>query len=57
MKNLDWQDVALRVLIVAAGLVAAALFVLKGEAQALPALAIGAIVGTFVARFGATREG
>ena len=57
MKNLDWQDVALRTLIMAAGTVAAVLLALKGQAQALPALAIGGTVGAcMMARFGASEE-
>ena len=53
MNNFDLQDLALRALIVAAGAVAAALFVLKGQGQALPALAIGGTLGAFfMRRFG-----
>jgi len=51
------QDIALRALIVLAGGVAAALFVLKGQADALPALAVGAALGTVaMARFGPSEE-
>ena len=57
MKNLDWQDVALRTLIMAAGTVAAILLALKGEGQALPALALGGTVGAcMMARFGPSEE-
>jgi hypothetical protein len=57
MKTFDLQDVVLRTLIVIAGAVAALLLAMKGEAQALPALAVGATLGTFVmARFSATEE-
>ena len=57
MKNLDWQDVALRTLILAAGTVAAILLALKGESQALPALAVGGTVGACVmARFGPNED-
>jgi hypothetical protein len=45
MKSLTFQDVALRGLILVAGVVAAALFVLKGQAIAVPALAVGATLG------------
>ena len=45
MKNFDFQDFALRALIVIAGGVAAALFKLKGQTSALPALALGATLG------------
>lgn len=51
------QDIALRTLIVLAGVVAAALFILKGQADALPALAVGATLGTVaMARFGPSEE-
>ncbi|HEU4522704.1 MAG TPA: hypothetical protein VFT12_11920 [Thermoanaerobaculia bacterium] len=58
MKNpIDLQDIALRTLIVVAGALAAVLLALKGEAQALPALAAGATLGAFVmAQFSATEE-
>jgi hypothetical protein len=45
MKHVTLQDFALRGLIVVAGAVAAVLLVLKGQAQAVPALAIGATLG------------
>lgn len=51
------QDYALRTLFVVAGVLAAVLLVLKGQAQAVPALAIGAMLGTAaVSRFGASQE-
>lgn len=57
MKNLDWQDLAIRAVMVMAGVVAAALLVLKGQAQAIPALAVGATVGTFaVSRLGTSAD-
>ena len=50
-------DFALRALIVLAGGLAAALFVLKGQGQALPALAVGGTLGAFMmARFGPSEE-
>jgi hypothetical protein len=50
--NLDLQDLVLRVLIVVAGALAATLLVLKGQAQMVPALAIGGTLGAFfMARF------
>ncbi len=56
-KKLDLQDLALRVLIVLAGGISAILLALKGQAQALPALAIGATVGAaMMTRFGSTSE-
>ncbi|HEY8712405.1 MAG TPA: hypothetical protein VIO12_04385 [Thermoanaerobaculia bacterium] len=45
--SLDLQDVALRTLIVIAGALSAVLMAMKGQAQALPALAIGAMLGVF----------
>ena len=57
MNTLDIRDLALRVLIVAAGSVAAALFVLKGQGQALPALAAGATLGALMmGRFGTSEQ-
>ena len=43
----DLQDRALRVLIVIAGALSAVLLAMKGQAQVLPALAIGAMLGAF----------
>ena len=53
---MTFQDIALRTLIVVAGAVSAVLLVLKGQGQALPALAIGATLGVFAMRSGATEE-
>ena len=53
---MNFQDIALRSLIIVAGVVSAVLLVLKGQAQAVPALAIGATLGAFAMRFGATEE-
>ena len=49
-------DFALRTLIVLAGALAAALLALKGQAHALPALAVGGMLGAFVVRAGTTEE-
>jgi hypothetical protein len=55
--NLDPQDLILRVLIVFAGALAATLLMLKGQAQMVPALAIGGMLGAFfMARFDQTGE-
>jgi hypothetical protein len=55
MKGLSFQDLALRGLLIVAGAVAAALFVLKGQAVAVPALAVGATLGAVaMARVGAS---
>lgn len=57
MKKLELKDVALRALILVAGSVAATLFVLKGQAQALPALALGATLGALMmGQFGPSQE-
>ena len=57
MKKLDLQDFALRTLIVVAGVVAAALFILKGQGAALPALAVGGTLGACaMARYGPSAE-
>jgi uncharacterized membrane protein YccC len=57
MKNFDFQEFALRALIVLAGGVAAALFILKGQTSALPALALGATLGVCVmTRYGQSAE-
>ena len=57
MRKIALQDLALRTLIVLAGGIAAALFILKGQAEALPALAVGATLGTVaMTRFGPSEE-
>ncbi|HUJ14538.1 MAG TPA: hypothetical protein VL284_12195 [Thermoanaerobaculia bacterium] len=57
MAKFDIQDLALRALIVIAGGVAAALFILKGQGEALPALALGGTLGACaMARFGPSAE-
>lgn len=48
MNKFDVQDLALRVLIVAAGAIAGLLLAQKGQAQALSALAIGGTLGALV---------
>jgi len=57
MRNFDFQDFALRALIVLAGAVAATLFILKGQSSALPALALGATLGVCaMTRYGSSAE-
>jgi hypothetical protein len=57
MKNFDLQDLALRSLILLAGGISALLFVMKGQGQALPALALGGTLGAcMMARFGEAEE-
>jgi len=57
MNKLELKDVALRALIIVAGSVAAALFVVRGQAQALPALAAGATLGALMmGQFGPSEE-
>jgi hypothetical protein len=53
---MSFQDLAIRVLIVVAGAISAVLLALKGQAQALPALAIGATLGVFAMRTGTAEE-
>lgn len=45
--KLDLQDYALRALILVAGGLAALLLTLKGQGQALPAVAVGGALGAF----------
>ena len=52
----DGLDVALRVLILVAGSLAAILLALKGQGQALPALAAGGTVGAFLSSLGRSHE-
>jgi hypothetical protein len=53
----DLIDFALRALIVVSGGVAAVLLSLKGNVQALPALALGGTLGAcMMARFGPSEE-
>jgi hypothetical protein len=52
MNKFDLQDLALRALIIVAGSVAAVLLTLKGQGQALPALAAGGTLGAFLMRSG-----
>src|SRR3954453_9419597 len=57
IMRFDLQDVALRTLILVAGGLAAVLLALKGQGQALPALAVGGTLGAFVmARFGPSEQ-
>ena len=53
---MNFQDFALRSLIIVAGAVSAVLLVLKGQAPAVPALAIGATLGAVAMRVGPTEE-
>ena len=48
MKN-DYRDFALRALILVAGGLSAALLVLEGHGEALPAVAVGGALGAFFA--------
>jgi hypothetical protein len=57
MNGLGFHDHALRALLIVAGALAAVLLVLKGHAQAVPALAVGAMLGAFaMGRFGPSEE-
>lgn len=51
MKRHEFQDIVLRMLIVVAGALSAVLLAMKGQAQALPALAVGATLGAFAMRY------
>jgi len=55
--KIDLKDFALRALIVLCGGVAAALLILRGQAQALAPLALGATLGVaMMGRLGASEE-
>ena len=57
IMKLTLQDYALRALLVVAGGLAAVMLTLKGHAEALPALALGATLGAvFMGRFGPSEE-
>jgi hypothetical protein len=45
----DYRDFALRALILVAGVLSAILLAMKGQGQALPAVAIGGALGAFFA--------
>jgi hypothetical protein len=47
--KLDLRDVALRTLILVAGVLSAILLAMKGHGEALPGVAIGGALGAFVA--------
>lgn len=46
----DRRDYALRTLIVVAGALSAALLAMKGQAAAIPSLAVGGTLGAFLMR-------
>ena len=51
------MDLAIRTVLFVAGVLAAVLLVLKGQDQAVPALAVGAALGAFaMGRFGPSEE-
>jgi len=54
--KLDLQDLTLKALILVAGTLAAVLLAMKGQAQAVPALAIGSTLGAFLAGRSGTSE-
>jgi len=53
--KVDWRDIAIRVAFCAAGIAAAVIFVLRGDAQVLPPLALGGAVGALLVT-GSTRD-
>jgi len=52
----NWQDVAIRAAILLSGAVAAILFVMKGEGDALPALAVGSMLGACLVGAGESED-
>lgn len=53
----SWQDHLLRGLFIVAGIAAAAVFAAKGQADALPPLALGGLVGSsLIAAFQGQRD-
>ncbi|HVT03968.1 MAG TPA: hypothetical protein VHL58_11425 [Thermoanaerobaculia bacterium] len=46
MGKFDWRDYVIRALLLASGGLSAVLLTLNGSPQAVPALAIGAVLGT-----------
>jgi len=56
MKKLDLKDFALRALLIVAGSIAAVLLAMKGDAQAIPALAVGGTLGAFRVRAGSSES-
>lgn len=48
MKSTDWRDYGIRGILIIAGAVAAVLFVQHGQADALPPLALGGLLGAGV---------
>lgn len=56
-EKFDLRDLSLHALILVAGVLSALLLALKGHAQALPPLAVGAMLGAFaMARIGQTEK-
>ena len=49
IMNHDLRDIALRALILVAGVLSAVLLAMKGHAEALPGVAIGGALGAFFA--------
>ena len=54
--SFDRLDVLLRALILVAGALSAVLLTLNGQGEALPALALGATLGAFMAQTSFTEE-
>ena len=52
----NWQDFAIRAAILVSGAVAAVLFVIQGEGEALPALAIGSMLGACLVGVGESED-
>jgi len=57
MKNrANFQDIAIRAAILMSGVVAAILFVMRGEGDALPALAVGSMLGACLVGAGESED-
>ena len=52
----DWRDYAMRGVLLLAGAAAAAIFLLRGELESLPFLALGGALGTTLVSGGPARE-
>lgn len=54
--RLDWKDYLTRLLFIAAGGVAAIMFVQTGDAEVLPPLAIGGVLGAIMTQGWISRD-
>lgn len=56
MLKPDWRDNTLRAALLLAGVAAAMIFVLRGDAESLPFLAVGGALGATLVSGGAPRK-